>query len=39
MYVEISKSDIVIHMTLEHVLVQRCKKKEMDEKITFNVDI
>ena len=29
-------SDIVIQMTLEHVLVQRFKKKELDEKITFN---
>ena len=31
--------DIVIQMTLEHVLVQRCKKKEMDKKKTFNKDI
>ena len=27
--------DIVIQMTLEHVLVQRFKKKEMDEKSNF----
>ena len=27
--------DIVIEMTLEHVLVQRFKKKEMDEKNNF----
>ena len=27
--------DIVIQMTLEHVLVQRFKKKEMDEKNNF----
>ena len=26
---------IVIQMTLEHVLVQRFKKKEMDEKNNF----
>ena len=31
--------DIVIQMTLEHVLVQRFKKKEMDKKTTFNKDI
>ena len=31
-----TESDIVIQMTLEHVLVQRFKKKELDEKITFN---
>ena len=27
--------DIVIQMTLEHVLVQKFKKKEMDEKNNF----
>ena len=27
--------DIVTQMTLEHVLVQRFKKKEMDEKNNF----
>ena len=27
--------DIVIQMTLEHVLVQRFKKKEMDEENNF----
>ena len=27
--------DIVIQMTLEHVLVQRFKKKEMNEKNNF----
>ena len=31
--------DIVIQMTLQHVLVQRFKKKEMDKKETFNKDI
>ena len=31
--------DIVIQMTLEHVLVQRFKKKEMDKKKTFNKDM
>ena len=30
--------DIVIQMTLKHVLVQRFEKKEMDKKITFNKD-
>ena len=40
MHVEIQKEfDIAIQMTLEHVLVQRFKKKEMDEKITFNKDM
>ena len=34
-----TESDIVIRMTLEHVLVQRFKKKEMDEKTTFNEDM
>ena len=34
-----TKSDIVIQMILEQVLVQRFKKKEMDEKITFNEDM
>ena len=33
------ESGIVIHMTLEHVLVQRFKKKEIDGKITFNGDM
>ena len=28
--------DIVIQMTLEHVLVQRFKKKEMDDKNNFS---
>ena len=27
--------DFAIQMTLDHVLVQRCKKKEMDEKSNF----
>ena len=31
-----TESDIVIQMILEHDLVQRFKKKQMDEKITFN---
>ena len=31
--------DIVIEMTLEHVLVQRFKKKEMSKKTTFNKNI
>ena len=31
--------DVLIQMTLEHVLVQRFKKKEMDKKITFNKDM
>ena len=36
MYVEIQKElDIAIQMTLEHVLVQRFKKKEVDEKNNF----
>ena len=36
MYVEIQKEfDIAIQMTLEHVLVQRFKKKEVDEKNSF----
>ena len=30
-----AESDIVIQMTLEHFLVQRFKKKEMDEKNNF----
>ena len=30
-----TKSDIVIQMILEQVLVQRFKKKEMDEKNNF----
>ena len=34
-----TESDIVIRMTLEHVLVQKFKKKEMDEKTTFNEDM
>ena len=29
----------LIQMTLENVLVQRVKKKEMDEKVTFKKDI
>ena len=31
--------DIVMQMTLEHVLVQRFRKKETDKKITFNKNI
>ena len=31
--------NIVIQMTPEHVLVQRFKKKEMNEKTIFNKDI
>ena len=31
--------DIVMQMTLEHVLVQRFKKKEMDKKITLKKDM
>ena len=31
--------NIVIHMTLEHVLIQRLKKKNWTKKITFNKDI
>ena len=31
--------DVVIQMTLEHVLVQRFKKKETDKKTTFDKDI
>ena len=34
-----TESNIVIQMTLEHALVQRLKKKEMDKKITFNKDM
>ena len=34
-----TESDIIIQITLEHVLVQRFKKKEMDEKITFTEDM
>ena len=30
--------DIVIHMTLQQVLVQKFEKKETDKKITFNKD-
>ena len=30
--------DIVMQITLEHVLVQRFKKKEMDKKITLKKD-
>ena len=30
-----TENDIVIQMILEHVLVQRFKKKEMDEKNNF----
>ena len=33
------KIDIVIQMTLERVLVQRFKKKEMSGKKTFNKDM
>ena len=33
------KIDNVIQMTLEHVIVQRFKKKEMNKRITFNKDI
>ena len=36
MHVEIQKEfDIVIQMTIEFVLVQRSKNKEMDEKNNF----
>ena len=36
MHVEIQKEfDIVIQMIMEHVLVQRFKKKDMDEKNNF----
>ena len=31
--------DIVIQMTLQHVLVQGFKKKEMDKITTFNKDM
>ena len=31
--------DIIIQMTLEHVLVQRFKKKKWTKKTTFNKDI
>ena len=34
-----TESDTVIQMTLEHVLVQRFKKKKWTEKITFNEDM
>ena len=34
-----TESDTVIQMTLEHVLVQRFKKKKMDKKINFNEDM
>ena len=34
-----TESDIIIQITLEHVLVQRFKKKEMDKKITFTEDM
>ena len=35
-----TESDIVIQMILEHVLVQRFKEREMDEKKkTFNEDM
>ena len=34
-----TESDIVIQMILEHGLVQRFKKKQMDEKIIFNKDM
>ena len=34
-----TENNIVIQMTLEHALVQRLKKKEMDKKITFNKDM
>ena len=34
-----TESNIVKQMTVQHVLVQRFKKKEMDEKITFNEDM
>ena len=34
-----TESNIVIQMTLEHALVQRLKKKEMDKKVTFNKDM
>ena len=40
MHVNIQKEfDIVIQMAMEHVLVQRFKKQEMDEKIIFNEDM
>ena len=36
MHVEIQKEfDVVIQMTIEHVLLQRFKNKEMDEKNEF----
>ena len=36
MHVEIQKEfDVVIQMTIEHVLLQRFKNKEMDEKNKF----
>ena len=35
-----TESDIVIQMILDHVLVQRFKEREMDEKKkTFNEDM
>ena len=36
MHVEIQKEfDVVIQITIEHVLLQRFKNKEMDEKNEF----
>ena len=36
MHVEIQKEfDVVIQITIEHVLLQRFKNKEMDEKNKF----
>ena len=34
-FIYIAPSDTVAEIALEHVLVQRFKKKEMDKKITF----
>ena len=34
-----TESDTVTQMTLEHVLVQRFKKKKRMKKITFNEDM
>ena len=34
-----TENDTVIKMTLEHVLVQRFKKKKTMKKITFNEDM
>ena len=34
-----TENDTVIQMTLEHVLVQRFKKKKTMKKITFNEDM